>query len=102
MDSEHLLGAPYEHGIDGLDWTAASIVRNTVSCHLRLAGVSGHTWLVHPLHHIWANVVYRRSALGKNSVVFHRRVHLSTVHTHQLYSPIGLDLKLAKQALEAS
>ena len=45
MDSEYLLGVPYEHGIDGLSWTAASIVRNMLSCHFRLAGMSGHTWL---------------------------------------------------------
>ncbi len=49
MGSKYLLGVPYEHGIDGLNWTAASIVGKTVSCHSRLAGVSGHTRLVHPL-----------------------------------------------------
>ena len=31
-----------------------------------------------------------------------RRIHSPTVHTHLLYSPVGLDLKLAKRALKDS
>ena len=38
----------------------------------------------------------RNSAWGINS----RRIHLSSGHTPQVVSPIGLDLKLSKRALE--
>ena len=76
MNTEYLLGVPYEHGIAGMNWTAPSIEANTASCRFRLAGMSGHICF-------WANVILRGStelasrffvsdALGKNSVVFHR------------------------------
>ncbi len=50
MESEYLLGVPYEHAIDGLHWTAASMVGNIASCQSRLAGMSGDTWLVRSLN----------------------------------------------------
>ena len=51
--------------------------------------------LVTPVHP--ARALKRRQVLGSEPI---RRIHLSSVHTYQAYSPIGLDLKLAKRALE--